>query len=330
LRLLIPLGTIMFLILMVAYFFYGLQPVAAGTGAAAKLIEFKIAKGDGFKDIGAELSRESLIKSLAVFKLYSLVTGRVQKFQPGLYDISPSMSIPEIVRALTVGGKNEAVVTIPEGSTLKDIDRMIRGAGVTKASIVDYQFKQLASYYPYLADVNSLEGFLFPDTYRFNIDSSVEDVVRIFLNNFNSKGWPMLQGTRNWYDNLILASLLEREVPEFNDRQIVAGILLKRLSLKIPLQVDATIGYAKCNGEIKDCENLLVTKEDLKISSPYNTYQRLGLTPTPISNPGESAIKAAISPQTSAYLYYLTAAKTKETLFSKTLDEHNTKRVKYL
>jgi len=241
------------------------------------------------------------------------------------------MSVPQILRILTKGGQNEVTVTIPEGSTLRDIDSILASYSVLgKDALTNYPLKHLAPEYPFLTGVNSLEGFLFPDTYRFNIDSNVDDVVRIFLDNFKMKAWPLLAETKKWYDFLTLASFLEREVPGFEDRQIVAGILLRRLKLGMPLQVDATISYIKCNGLLKNCNEASVTKEDLKIPSTYNTYQYLGWTPTPIANPGQAAIKAALTPKTSNYLYYLSSSKTNETIFSKTLEEHNIKKAKYL
>lgn len=339
-RVLSVLGIVLFLIVLVAYFFYGLQPVSSQGGVSGGSVrtpgevkQIRIVKGEGFKEIGAELSRDTLIKSISIFKMYSIITGKAQKFQPGLYEVTPAMSVPQIVDLLTSGGKNEATVTIAEGMTLKDISSALVGAGVLgKEGISEFPFKTKAftDSYPYLANADSLEGFLFPDTYRFNLNSSVEEVLKIFLDNFNTKAWPLLQNNKNWYDMLKLASILEREVPNFDDRQVVAGILLKRLNLGIPLQVDATVSYAKCNGEFKTCASAQITRSDLQIISPYNTYKRLGLPPTPISNPGQIAIKAAGSPQKTAYLYYLSVAKTGETLFSKTLDEHNAKRAKYL
>lgn len=322
------LGFSLILILSLAYFFYGLQPVS--TEVSYNSVQIKITKGEGLKDIGGRLSRESLIKSIAVFKLYSLLTGKAQSFQPGLYELSPTMSVPEIVGALTVSGRNEVTVTIPEGFTMKDIDNILYKAGIIETSLLEYPFSKLADRYPYLTQVKSLEGFLFPDTYRFNLNSSVEIVLTTLLNNFNRKGWTKLAGLSNWYDHLILASYLEREVPEFEDRQIVAGIILKRLRLGIPLQVDATLSYAKCNGAFKDCTGIRISRDDLQLSSPYNTYQRLGWTPTPIANPGEAALSAALNPKPSPYLYYLSATKTKKTIFSKTLEEHNINREKYL
>ncbi|MEK7465195.1 MAG: endolytic transglycosylase MltG [Patescibacteria group bacterium] len=332
LRFLFVLGGILLFIVLVGYFFYGLQPATSVETLGGEIVHLKITKGEGFKEIAAHLSRESLIRSIGVFKLYAILTGRAQKFQPGAYELSPTMNVPQILDMLSRGGRNEVTVTIPEGSTLKDINDLLTSAGVLEgeATLSGYAFEKWKTVYPYLADAKTLEGFLFPDTYRFKINAPPEDIIERLLSNFDSKAWPIIKDQVDWYDRLVLASILEREVPTFEDRQMVAGILLKRIALKIPLQVDATIGYAKCGGELKNCKNSLVTKNDLSLSSPYNTYQHLGWPPGPISNPGEAALSAAVKPQKSPYLYYLSAAKTKETLFSKTLDEHNTKRARYL
>lgn len=333
-RLLGGLGVLLVCIFTVAYFFYGLQPVSfTGTETSAEAVvkEFRIARGDGFKKIAAGLSQESLIKSIAVFKLYTFLTGKAQDFQPGVYEVGTTMSVPEIVGLLTRGGKNEVTVTVPEGSTLKDIMGFLAEAGIAKdKDLSSYVPGTLAATYPFLERAESLEGFLFPDTYRFRPDASSDEVLAVFLSTFEQKAWPLLQGKRDWYETLILASLLEREVPDFTDREIVAGILLKRLARGIPLQVDATVNYVKCGGAPRGCPSPTVTRADLKIASPYNTYQHLGFPPTPISNPGQSAIQAARDPEASPYLFYLSASTTKETIFSRTLDEHNANRLKYL
>lgn len=329
-RVLIPLGVVLLCIFAVAYFFYGLQPNTEDMSLSAPH-EFRISKGEGFRSIGARLSQESLIKSIMVFKLYSLVTGKAQKFQPGVYQIAPTMSVPQIIDLLSAKGRSDVLVTIPEGSTLRDIDGILASAGIVQEkTISNFPLKNLKADYLFLSQVSSLEGFLFPDSYYFELNSSPEEVIRKMLDNFSKKAWPILSENKNWYERLILASFLEREVPEFDDRKIVAGILLKRIEAKMPLQVDATISYAKCEGDIRNCENVRVLRSDLSFPSPYNTYERLGWTPTPISNPGEAALRAAISPQQSSYWYYLSASSTKETYFSKTLQEHNKNRAKYL
>lgn len=335
-RFLIALGSVLFLILLVAYFFYGLEPkvIEEETIPVDQVSDssvFKISKGEGLKEIGARLSRDGFIKSITVFKIYSLFSGNAQKFQPGIYEINPAMSVPQIVKALTSIGRNEVTVTIPEGMTLKDIDSLLSSAGVIEeSSLSNLNFEPLKNDYPFLAEVSSLEGFIFPDTYRFEVGYGAEAAARKMLGNFKNKVWAELSAKTNWYDYLILASFLEREVIEFTDRQIVAGILLRRLKLGMPLQVDATLSYLKCNGELKGCSNALITRKDLTLSSPYNTYQRLGWTPTPISNPGEAAVSAALNPVASSYLYYLSAKESGETIFAKTLEEHNRNRAKYL
>ncbi len=328
------LGTVLFLIILTAYYFYGIQPVSYADGPDAQSggVPFKILHGEGFRTIGAHLSQQSLIKSITVFKLYSILTGEAQKFQPGIYELSPTMSIPQIVQILTAGGKNEATVTIPEGTTFLDVNKLLVDSGVLdpKATLTGVTPTQFAAQYPFLANVSSFEGFLFPDTYRFKLSSTPSEVLAMFLDNFSLKAWPLFSGTTSWYNRLILGSFLEREVPDFSDRQTVAGILLKRLQLGMPFQVDATVRYAKCGGNFTTCGNVALTGADFSLTSPYNTYSRLGWTPTPIGNPGQTAIKAALTPHSSPYLYYLSDPKTGATLFSKTLDEQNTKRAKYL
>lgn len=326
-RVIMALGVVLVLIVCVAYFFYGLQPSSSVYAPR----EFKISKGDSFRTIGAHLSQESFIKSIAVFKLYALITGRAQKFQPGVYEISSAMSLPQIVDVLTIGKRSDVFVTIPEGSTLKDIDAILSASGIlSENAIANYSIEQLKADYPFLGQMYSLEGFLFPDSYYFEVGSSPHTVVRKMLDNFTKKALALLLDSKNWYDTLMLASYLEREVPEFQDRRIVAGILLKRISVKMPMQIDATISYAKCGGKFRGCDEIMVKRSDLAFPSPFNTYERLGWTPTPISNPGERAIKAALTPLQSKYLYYLSASSTRETHFSKTLEEHNEKRAKFL
>ena len=328
-RFLFALGIIIFLILIVGYFFYALQPTL---GPDSEEVDFKITKGESFRNIGARLSQMSLIKSIAVFKFYSLLVGKAQNFQPGIHKLDFGMSVPTIVSELAKAGKNEVTVTVPEGSTMRDITEILTQAGVFREgeSFDDLSVHGYAEDYPFLSEAYSFEGFLFPDTYRLEVDSSSVRVVRKFLDNFEKKGWNKIQYRKNWYDLLILASFLEREVPNFEDRQVVAGILLKRLEIGMPFQIDATLSYIKCDGKFLGCENIRVLRKDLELPSPYNTYERIGWTPTPISNPGEEAIRATLDPERTPYWYYLSAKETGETIFSRTLDEHNENRFKYL
>lgn len=337
-RLLSWLGLVLFFLLCLGYFFYSLQPVSGmplvkdATATSTEIsapAQFKILKGETFRGIGARLSQQELIRSITVFKFYALIAGRAQKFQPGLYTLSRSMSVPQIVDILTAGGKSDVTVTIPEGYTVKDIDAALRTAGVLEnSSLIESPWRKVLIDYPPLAEVDSLEGLLFPDTYRFKLQSTPEEVLRMFLDNFKAKAWSLLDGRSDWYNRLILASFLEREVRSFEDRRVVADILLRRFKIRMPLQVDATVSYAKCYQMFTNCKDIQIVKNDLTSPSLYNTYQRIGWTPTPIANPGQSALRAAIDPAANSYLYYF-SGETGETIFSKTLDGHNENRRKY-
>lgn len=148
------------------------------------------------------------------------------------------------------------------------------------------------------------------------------------MDNFKLKVLPFFENNPGLLKTVNLASLLEKEIPDYSERQIAAGILLKRLKAGMPLQVDAALVYIKCGGKFLNCPAL--KEEDYKIDLPYNTYLYGGLPKGPICNPGLGAIKAVLSPQQSDYWYYLSDPKTKKTIFSKTLDEHNRNRTKYL
>jgi len=311
-------GILIFLLLGIAYYFYALTPVSA----VATPQSFKVLKGDGLREIALSLRKASLIRSSTSFKIYSFSRGFAHRLKPGNYSLSASLSAPEIADLLVAGTPKDIRVVIFEGETLKDIDKKLAELNILKENeLLGFDISPLKQNYDFLAEARTLEGFLFPDTYRFSFDSSPRDVLEKILDNFKQKAASIS------YRDLILASLIENEVPFEEDRHVVSGILNKRLSTGLPLQVDATICYAKLQS-LDGC--LPFKKGDFDIDSPYNTYKKLGLPPAPIGNPGLSAINAARNPKSSKYLYYLSDPKTKKTIFSTTLDEHNRNRVKYL
>lgn len=319
---------LLFFSLSGSYFLYSLKATASASQSFSIIVE----QGEGIKEVSSLLSQKGLIRSVAAFKLYALLSGSAHRLKPGLYQINSSFSIPEIIRILVAGPDREITVTISEGMTLKDIDFLLNKSGVIKrgALLSAAADKNLLKDYPFSSGKKSLEGLLFPDTYRFHAGSTGEVVLKKLLDNFQSKAWPSLEDNRDWYDILKIASLLEKEVPLFEDRQIVAGIIGKRIKESMAIQVDATIVYAKCDGNFLDCESRRLAKSDFNIDSPYNTYKYLGLPPTPIGNPGLAAIRAALTPQRSPYWFYLSDPKTDRTIFSKDFNEHNDKRAKYL
>lgn len=211
-------------------------------------------------------------------------------------------------------------VTIPEGSTIYDIDRILSGAGVIQQDALIDTTSSLA-----------LEGKLFPDTYDFFPSSTIPEVLQKFTDDFNAKAAPLFAADPNEGRDLIIASLVQKEVASSTDMAIVAGIIDKRLAANNPLDIDATICY------IKQMEHPTSTAgcyplapSDYKIKSPYNTYLYDGLPPGPISNPGVVAIQAALHPETSTYFYYLSDPKTGATIYAVTLAQQMANQRKYL
>jgi len=304
---------------LLAYFFYSLF-VPVKTTAEVKMFEVK--QGDGFREIADSLKNEGLIRSALVGKFYLFITSRAFNMKPGGYNLSPALSEREILNQIAVGFGREVTVMIPEGASIYDIDRILSAQGIIdRGELIAY-----AS-----SSTQELEGHLFPDTYRFFMDSSPKDVVQKFLDNFESKAAPEFTADpKRMEQNLILASLIQNEVPDIKDGKIVAGIIKKRMAAGIPIQVDAAICYIKKKQSAGEAGCYPITALDLAEESPYNTYKHLGLPPAPIGNPGLWAIKAALSPESSPYWYYLSDPRTKKTIFSETLDGHADSRVKYI
>ncbi|MBI2889116.1 MAG: endolytic transglycosylase MltG [Candidatus Liptonbacteria bacterium] len=297
-------------------FLWSLMPQAWG-GVPAR--PFEVARGDGFQEIVSRLRDAGLIRSPFALKAYAFLFGTAQTLKPGIYELTPSMSGPRILNAL-VAGAREVPVVIPEGSSIYDIDRILSSSRVLREG-------ELVAY----ALSHRLEGYLFPDTYKLFEGASVEEVTQKLLENFERKARPLLlRDEAHTAENLILASLVEREVPGYEDQRIVAGILKKRLAVGMPLQVDATICYIKKVRAGKPAECYPLSPLDFEIDSAYNTYSRVGFPPQAIGSPGVQAITAVLAPRMSSYWYYLSDPKTGRTIWSETLDEQESNRVKYL
>lgn len=297
-------------------------------GTSVSTDDFEVSAGMSFDEVAVKLKSENLIASKAIFKIYGAIIGDARRLKPGRYALSSEFSISKLLKILTKGPEEIFVVAAP-GSTLKEIDEKLSEAHIIKpGEIINFNIDVLRSDYSYLADVDSLEGFLLPDTYRFFPGSCADLVIHRFLDNFKTKTLPFFENNDNISNTLILASILEKEIPDYEEKKIIAGILLKRLKVGMPLQVDASLVYAKCSGKFLNCARL--SKADYKIDSAYNTYIYSGLPKGPIANPGLESIKAVLNPKKTEYWYYLSASETKKTIFSKTLDEHNKNRAAYL
>jgi len=308
-------------------------------------IIFDIKKEESLANISSNLKKSDLIKSEILFSFAALTKGVQGKLQAGTYSLSPSMSISEILNKLSSGDIAKERITVIEGWNLRKIGNYFQELGICSSDEFinmtesgrenprgeNSQFFQFLEEFDFLKDdpeITSLEGYLFPDTYEIKKGEDPENIVRKMLMNFDVK---VNKRFREEIENqkktlsqvVIMASILEKEVQDYNDKKIAAGILWKRIKNRWRLQVDATLTYLTGKGTFD------LSREDLEIDSPYNTYKYYGLPPGPICNPGLESIKAAINYTETDFWYYLTT-KDGKTEFSKTLEEHNLKRFKYL
>jgi UPF0755 protein len=294
-----------------------------------------IKTGENLNSIADKLIQKDLVLDGESFKTYVKWNDFDRKIIAGRFVLNKGMNVQQIVGKITDVKQGEASLTIPEGSTIKDIDQKLVNTGLIQAGEFIQATKNFQNYkkYSFLDEAKikalpyPLEGYLFPDTYfldggHFNN----EDLIDLMLKNFQKKlPEEMLNpsGTsRSLYDVITMASMVEKEVRTDKDLPVVAGILWKRLDDHWQLGADATLLYLKNDRTIGQTE--------LQADSPYNTRRVLGLPPGPISNPGLKSILAALHPQESAYFYYLTKPETGEVVYAKTNDEQNVNKAKYL
>ncbi len=291
----------------------------------------EIPQGFGSRKIAELLKKEGVIRSKSAFIIYVTLKNKASQLKPGNYVFSRA-AIPKIVGDLVRGGTNERMIIIPEGWSVKDIATYLEREGIVSSedflAVAEHQELNNFKFLEAIPAKATLEGFLFPDTYRIFKDAKPEDIAIKMLENFDRKVTPELRQEINrqgktLFKIITMASLIEKEVRKDEDRVLVSGILWKRLKIGMALQVDATITY------LTDKKDTKVSREETKIDSPYNTYKYPGLPAGPIANPGLSAIRAAIYPKDSPYLYYLSAPDGR-TIFSRTLEEHNAAKAKYL
>ena len=263
-----------------------------------------IEKGTGLAEISNKLKKEEFIRSKYAFALYARAFNKSKKIKYGKYLFNEPVSVFALAGRLTKGefGFKPIKVTVAEGLTAKEISELFG----------DFENFDKEEFW---GKTINLEGYLFPDTYLFLPFAETEQIIGTMTDNFKKKAGNVGK------DIVIMASLIEKEVPDSGDRKIISGILWKRLELGMALQVDAVFPYITGSRKI--------LSDDLKIDSLYNTYLYKGLPPGPISNPGLDAIEAAKNPKETTYLYYLSGNDGK-THFAKTFSEHLRNKEKYL
>lgn len=279
---------------------------------------FVVKNGQGVREIANNLKQEGLIRDPVVFFLITRKGDLDKKIQAGDFRLNPSMNAYEVAVSLT-HGTLDIWVTVPEGYRAEEIADIL----AEKIPNYDKNWRQV---------LNQNEGYLFPDTYLIPRDADINTIISIFKNNFQTK-YDSVKSikTNNLSDTqtLVLASLVEREAMLEEDRSLVASVIYNRLSIGMKLDIDATLQYAL--GYQEDDKRWWkkgLTNEDKKINSLYNTYTNPGLPPRPISNPGLSAISAALNPAQTDYLYYITDQNGKNR-YATSLEGHNANIEKY-
>ncbi|EKE16223.1 MAG: hypothetical protein ACD_11C00026G0013 [uncultured bacterium] len=299
-----------------------------GTAKESQIVV--IEKGENFVDVAKKLKEKKLISREIYFIYYAWNNDLDKKIIAGEYEINPELTIPEIIRILVEGETRPAYakITFPEGWTILEMSKRLNGKnlpGDEFLKLASNPSTELISEFDFFQDKplkNSLEGYLFPDTYFFAPDASAEGIIVKMLKNFNTKvdaeiRTEIEKQNKSIFEILTMASIIETEVKVDSDRKTVSGIFWKRLGIEMALQSDATVSYA-LGGEKKIQHNA----NDINIDSPYNTYRFKGLPPGPVSNPGISSIRAAVYPTQTDYLYFLNNPNTGETIFAQTFEQH--------
>jgi UPF0755 protein len=309
-KLLIILGIVLILFILIIIFINRTAPTHRGQ---EKIVV--IEKGWGSDEIAQKLKDEEIIKNKWFFVFYVWFRNYNKSLQAGEYLLTPEMNVFEVAQIIVKGKTtpNWVRVTVLEGWTNARITQHLINLGVIK---------------PTEEIPRELEGHLFPDTYYFYKNSSVEGVIKKMRDNFDQhitkeiKEDIKKQG-KTLYDILIMASILEKELITYEDKRIASGIFWRRINDNFPLQSCATVAY------ILGINKARYTYRDILTPSPYNTYLNTGLPPTPLNNPGLYSIKAAVYPIETDYYFFLSDPKTSKTIFSGTAQEHNQNKARY-
>lgn len=298
--------------------------------------------GSSSADIGKELEDKGIINSGDFFRLYTRIKGE-GNFQAGIYDLSPSMDLSQIISALKEGKmfkKPELTLTIPEGYNVPQIAGLIsKATGYDQAEILQKMndknyLNELKKKYPVLPDdimkeglYYPLEGFLFPATYDFEVKKpEVADIIDKMVGQssvlLKKHEADIKNSGYSLFEVITLSSLIEEESQREEDRKKIAGVFYNRLSKDMKLDSDPTVKYARKKFDVQ------VLYEHLEFDSPYNTYRYKGIPIGPIASPGEKAIEAALKPVKMEELFFY-ARPNGEVIYTKTLSEHNAVYKKY-
>ena len=325
------------------------QPVSADQG---KTIAVVVQNGDTTLQIANELQAKGLIRNALAFRIWARIKGLDTHLQAGAYNLNTNMTIDAIIAQLLNAQPDYFVVSIPEGLRIEQIAQRFGAAGIPKFSSHEFlkytknpaQFPDTAKY-PFLKSIpsgQSMEGFLFPDTYLIPVNATARDVVNMMLAEFNNKVQQnhldvvAKQNGMSLYQVVILASIVEREIRFDRDRPLVASVYWNRIYRPYNetvglLDADPTVQYARDSqpGTTSYWKPLQDVGRKIAPTSPWNTYITKGFPPTPICNPGLASMLAAAAPARTDYYFFL-SKKDGTNVYAKTLVEFEADQKQYL
>lgn len=291
-------------------------------------IQIEIPDGTTAAQIGHDLQSAGLIRSLTAWNLWTrlqTLQNREGSFQAGIYELSPTEPMESIANTIWRGEVMQRSFTIPEGWSMQQMAEYFAGQGYfTQEAFLEAAKQIPRDKYPWLPEgIPHLEGFLYPDTYKFAGELTPQLVINQMLERFQELALPIYEQAKGTtpYSLLewaTLASIVEREAVIGAERPQIASVFAKRLREGMPLGADPTVEYAL---GIRQTPDQPLTWDQVRTPSPYNTYENPGLPPTPISSPGISSLEASLNPGDTEYLYFV-ARYDGTHVFSKTLAEH--------
>jgi UPF0755 protein len=303
-------------------YFQASRPMSENTQSQV----FEVVPGMTLKQVSKELSRKNLIRSASAFQAVALIQDKQKQIMVGEYNISQSMLPIEILKRITSGKTVLYPVTIPEGYLITEIADLLEERGLVNKETFLRETKKVDLLKEIPTD--SLEGYLFPETYHFGKFTPEITIVKKMVETFKERALKqeLLKRARelgfSYHEVITLASLIEKETGKDSERKQISSVFHNRLKKNMRLQTDPTVIYA-----IKNFDGN-IRKGDLKIDSPYNTYRYKGLPPGPIASPGLKSIIAALHPAETSNLYFVSRQDGSHQ-FSATLNEHNRAVQKY-
>jgi UPF0755 protein len=321
------------------------EPAAARATPDARVRAFVVRPGQSAADVADELERQGIIRSALIFRGVVEARGVGNKIEAGEYQLSAAMPVNEVVAVLTQGASRSGIrLTVPEGWRAEQLAKRVESLGLGSTAELMSLVQAGAKSAPTITALESLppgqslEGYLFPDTYELPRNADARVVVETMLRELDRKLTPDLRQRASAagltiHQVLTLASIVEREAAIPSEQPTVASVYLNRLKREMPLQADPTVQYAVANANPAEAAGFdwwkrELSRDDLRLASPYNSYVQRGLPPGPICSPGLGAIRAVLEPATTDYLYFVARGDGSHA-FGKTEAEHRANVQRY-